>query len=104
PSLADPVSLDPVRDGPIRDKWALVIGVSEFQSKKVPKLKYASKDATDFKNFLVNEAHFAPDHVRILTDRNATQRKILSELGTKFLARVAKPEDLVLIYFSTHGS
>ncbi|MCA9819108.1 MAG: caspase family protein, partial [Cyanobacteria bacterium HKST-UBA01] len=28
----------------------------------------------------------------------------LSELGSKFLARVVKPDDLVVLYFSTHGS
>lgn len=91
-------------DLPIRDKWALVVGVGKFQDATIPSLKYAAKDARDFRNFLVSEAHFAPDHVRLLLDEQATQRRVLSELGNKFLARVAKPDDLVVIYFSTHGS
>lgn len=89
---------------PVRDKWAIIVGISKFQNNKVPALKYAAKDARDFRNFLVNQAHFAPDHVRLLLDEKATQRRVLSELGNKFMARVAKPDDLVVLYFSTHGS
>lgn len=98
-----PVS-GPTVQFPIRDKWALVIGISKFQRKGIPGLKFASKDATDFYRYLVNEANFAPDHVRLLLDEKATQRRVMSELGSKFLARVAKPQDLVVIFVSTHGS
>ncbi len=89
---------------PIRDKWALIVGITDFQNPDVPNLQYSSKDATDFYNYLVKEANFNPDHVRILLNEKATQRRVLSELGSKFLARVVKPDDLVVLYFSTHGS
>lgn len=89
---------------PIRDKWALIVGVGTFQDPKIPKLKYASKDARDFRDYLIREANFQPDHVRILLDEKATQRRVLSELGNRFLARVAKPDDLVVLFFSSHGS
>lgn len=95
---------EPSGGKPVRDKWALVVGVGSFADSKVPKLKYATKDARDFRNYLVNEANFAADHVRLLLNEKATQRRVLSELGNKFLARVAKPDDLVVLYFSTHGS
>lgn len=95
----------PVAAGtPIRDKWALVVGISSFANNKIPKLTYSAKDAQDFYNYLVNEAKFAPDHVRLLVNEKATERRVMSELGNKFLARVAKPNDLVVLYFSTHGS
>lgn len=102
PSGAVPTAAEINR--PIRDKWALVVGVSKFQNNTVPTLRYAAKDARDFRNFLVNEANFAPDHVRLLLDEDATQRRVVSELGSKFLARVAKPDDVVVLFFSTHGS
>lgn len=89
---------------PIRDKWALVVGISQFQDKRIPSLKYAAKDARDFRDFLVKEANFAPDHVRLLLNEKATERQVVSELGNKFLARVAKEGDLIVLYFSTHGS
>ncbi|MBI4534349.1 MAG: caspase family protein, partial [Candidatus Melainabacteria bacterium] len=49
----------------VADKWALVIGISRFKDPSV-KLKYASKDAKDFYDYLVSQAHFAPDHVKLL--------------------------------------
>ena len=106
---ANPVTVknqvaDAVKQKPYRDKWALVVGISYFENSDIPRLRYASKDATDFYKYLVEEANFRPDHVRLLLDEKATQRRVLSELGSKFLARVVKPDDLVVLYFSTHGS
>jgi tetratricopeptide (TPR) repeat protein len=89
---------------PIRDKWALIVGIGNFGSQDIPHLKYATKDARDLYNYLIHEANFAPDHVRLLLDEKATQRRIMSELGSKFLARLAKPDDLIFLFFSTHGS
>lgn len=88
---------------PVRDKWAVIIGISKFQDEKL-NLNYPAKDATDFYNYLVKEANFAPDHVKLLTNEQATRGRILSEIGDKWLPRVANPDDLVLIYFSSHGS
>jgi len=89
---------------PIRDKWALVVGISKFQDKRIPSLKYSSKDAIDFRNYLVKEAGFSTDHVRLLVNEQATGKRVMSELGDRFIARVAQPDDLVVLYFSTHGS
>lgn len=88
---------------PIKDKWALVVGISKFKDPSI-NLKYAAKDAADFADFLVKEAHFAPDHVRLLTNEKATREEIMAQLGDKWLPRVANPDDLVLIFFSSHGS
>src|SRR4030095_16716283 len=88
---------------PVLDKWALVIGVSKYADPAID-LKYPSKDARDFRDYLVNEAHFAPDHVRLLVDEQATRENILAALGDKWLPRGAEPDDLVLIYVSSHGS
>src|SRR5262249_46174433 len=89
---------------PVRDKWALLVGISNFEDAKVPHLKFGCKDAQDFYQYLIHEGNFAPDHVRILLDSQATQRRIMSELGSKYLARLAKPDDLIVVFFSTHGS
>lgn len=93
---------DPNR--PITDKWAIIVGIGNFADKTIPSLKYPTKDAKDFYNFLINQAHFAPDHIRLLLNENATQRRILTELGDKFLPRVARKDDLVVLYLSSHGS
>lgn len=89
---------------PVRDKWAVIIGITEFANSKVPRLQYATEDAKSFYQYLTQEANFAPDHVRLLYNERATQRRIKSELGNKLLTRMVKPDDLVVIFVSTHGS
>lgn len=88
---------------PIKDKWALVVGISNFKDPSI-NLCYAAKDATDFRNYLVKEAGFAPDHVKLLTDSQASRENIVGFLGEKWLGRVAGPDDLVVLYLSSHGS
>lgn len=88
---------------PIKDKWALVVGISKFQDSKI-NLKYPAKDARDFYNYLVSEGRFAKNHVVLLTDEKATRANILSVIGDSWLPRVANPDDLVVIYISSHGS
>lgn len=72
----------------------------------IPKLKYSSKDARDFYDYLVDptQGKFKPDHVRLLLNRNATKINIMDALGDSFLPHAANPKDLVVIYLSTHGS
>jgi uncharacterized caspase-like protein len=55
-------------------------------------------------NYLVTEANFAKDHVKVLVDEQATKERVLGEIGDKWLPRVAHPNDLVLIFVSSHGS
>ncbi len=91
-------------DRPIRDKWAVVVGIGKFADETIPKLQYPAKDARDFYEFLTKKANFPRDHVRLLLDEKATQRRIESEIGDTFLPRVVGPDDLVLVYFATHGT
>lgn len=88
---------------PVGDKWALVVGISNFKDPSI-NLKFAAKDAIDFKNFLVNKAHFAPDHVKLLVDGDAKRENIVGQLGDQWLGRVANRDDLVVVYISSHGS
>lgn len=88
---------------PIADKWAVVIGISEFLDPKI-NLRFARKDAEEFSKFLIEKQNFAPDHVKLLTDSKATTRNILSVLGSKWLPILCQPDDLVVFYFSGHGS
>lgn len=105
PCLAAPAKL-PALTSPIEDKWAVVIGISDFVDPKVPKLKFASKDARDFYDYLVDPkgGKFNRDHVKLLLNSDATKVNILDTLGDSFLPHAADSKDLVVIYISTHGS
>lgn len=88
----------------VRAKYALVVGVGDFASPKIPHLKFSAKDAQDFANTLTdpNVGRFFPDNVTVLTNSAATARAIRSSLAA--IAAKALPDDLVVLYFSTHGS
>lgn len=89
---------------PITDKWALVIGIGKFADPSIPVLKYSRKDAIDFADFLVSKCNFAPDHVLLMLDEEATDANIRKALGDEWLPRRVLKDDLVVVYFSTHGS
>lgn len=102
-SSEDKTVLPNSNDRPIDDKWAVIIGVSKFEKPEIA-LKYSSKDAKDLRDYLITEANFAPDHVKLIVDEDATKAHVLAEIGDKWLPRLAHPNDLVLIFVSSHGS
>jgi hypothetical protein len=100
--LADPV---PPRK-PTREQWAVVIGVGQYQSSAIPSLRYSVADAELVHQVLVGQAGFKKENVMLLTDRTErkpTLRDLKWALGT-FLARSAKKDDLIVIYFAGHGA
>ncbi|HEY6766145.1 MAG TPA: caspase family protein [Candidatus Sulfotelmatobacter sp.] len=94
----------PASTGTLHDKWALIVGISKFADKNVPRLNYPSKDAQDFASMLKDPrvGRFKAEHVHILVDEEATTRHIKEELN--WLARNSQPDDLVVIFVSSHGS
>jgi hypothetical protein len=88
----------------VHDKWALVVGVQQFQDPAIPTLHFTAKDAHDFAAGLTDpqSGRFKPENVRVLVDKQATVRGIREGIG--WLRERVKPEDLVVIYVSTHGS
>jgi uncharacterized caspase-like protein len=97
-------SSHPKLAGPVRDKWALVVGIQQFQSPDIPVLHYTRADASALAAALKDSGYgrFAPDHVKLLTDSQATTKGIKAALN--LIARTASPDDLVVIYVATHGS
>lgn len=88
---------------PVQDKWALVIGISQFEKSGI-NLKYAAKDAKDFYDYLVKEGGFRRDHVSLLLNKDATRKNIMSAFGDSFLPSVCEKGDMVVIFISTHGT
>lgn len=85
------------------DAWALIIGIQSYAYKPgLNNLAYPESDATDLRAALVKSAAFRQDHIRLLLSPQATQAAI--EEGLSWLAKSAKANDLVLVYFSGHGS
>jgi uncharacterized caspase-like protein len=89
-----------------RNQWAVVIGVGDYESAAIPRLRYSVPDAEAIYQTLIGPAGFKRDNVLLLTDRSErkpTLRNIKWALGT-FLGRSALKDDTVLIFFAGHGA
>jgi uncharacterized caspase-like protein len=104
PGSESPDARSNVRVGPVKQKWALVIGISRFADHSVPALRYTTADASGIADALKDPSigRFPPANVHVLTDEQATTKNIKEELN--WIARHAEPNDLVLIYMATHGT
>lgn len=85
-------------------KWAVVIGISNYQDSRIAGLRYASSDARSFYELLVSPqaGGYAPSRVKLLLDTDATSQNIRNALFSWLKQALA--EDLVTIYFAGHGS
>jgi hypothetical protein len=91
--------------GPVSQKWALVVGISRFNPDAgAAPLQYAAPDATAFAELLRDPkaGRFPANQVFLLTNAQATTANIKARMNT--IARNAKPQDIVVVYLSTHGS
>jgi hypothetical protein len=89
--------------GPIRDKYALIVGIGDFPAaSEIPRLAYSAKDARDLYAYLTTEGGFPPANVELLVDAAATREGILTAI--QHLIIRAHADDLALIYVSSHGS
>ncbi len=97
----------PTSVGPkIANRWAVVIGVGEYESKSVPKLRFAEPDADAMYRLLTTRAGYPRENVVLLTDKapeKPTLQNIRIALGD-FLARKSTRDDLVLIYYAGLGA
>ncbi|HEY9680275.1 MAG TPA: caspase family protein [Oculatellaceae cyanobacterium] len=87
----------------ITDKWAFLVGVNQFANFPDNSLRYCVADATALRDYLVNSAGFKPNHVYMLTDEQATTANI-HRVIEKLLPAAVRKDDLVLLYFSSHGT
>lgn len=84
-------------------KWAVIVGVSQYANPAIPSLKFADKDAEAFANFLRTPqgGGYDNDHMRVLLNDKATFPALRDAL-MDFLSS-AIDMDLVMIYFAGHG-
>lgn len=92
--------------GPIRNRYALVVGIGEFlaEAQGIPKLQFAVHDSTTFYHFLTDlkRGGFPKENVIFLSNQNATRNNIANALDR--IKNMAESDDLVTIYMSSHGT
>jgi len=90
--------------GPIKNRYALIVGIGKFLEPGINPLQYSVRDATSFYNFLTDPKRggFKREDVLFLTDQNASRSNILNALNR--IKSLAREDDLVVVYMSTHGT
>ncbi|MEO6282957.1 MAG: caspase family protein [Dyadobacter sp.] len=85
--------------------YAVVVGISNYQKFQSDSgdLRFASRDAQLFYNYLINPSgqNVPRENIILLVDEKATKENILTAMQ---LFRGASPEDQVIFYFSGHGN
>jgi len=90
----------------IANRWAVVIGVGDYDNKSVPKLRFAESDADAMYRLLTTRAGYARENVLLLTDKapeKPTLQNIRLALGD-YLSRKTTRDDMVLIYYAGLGA
>jgi uncharacterized caspase-like protein len=89
---------------PIRNRYALIVGINVFADNRIKPLTAARADSEMFRDYLLDPQieKFQPTNVMVLQDREATRDAILNAL--RRIREMATGDDLVVLYFSSHGS
>lgn len=88
-----------------KQKYALVIGINDYQDNQIPNLTYAVNDAKEITKLLVTQLGYDSKNVIVLTDSDATRTTLLDTLQQAFINNENVPENSsLLVYFAGHGS
>jgi len=85
-------------DGTV-ERWAILVGINDYSGTEYDRI-YGRKDTMDMKNLLVDHG-WRSDHIKLLTDSQATVEKI--EFAIKQIDFKEDSDDIVLFQFSGHG-
>ena len=87
------------------EKWALLVGVDEYETRQITPLNYAVRDITAVAKVL-EQTEVPKNNIFLMTDKGkgrslATGTNIIWRLG--WLAQRMQPDDTLYFYFSGHG-
>ena len=88
---------------PTGKTYAVVIGISTYESKALPALQYADKDAAAFAAYMQSKAggHVPADNIKLLLNDQATLAAISDAID--WLRDSCQENDIAYLYFSGHG-
>ncbi len=99
-----PISQLPTANGQLKTStYAVVVGISDYQSPQIPDLQYADRDARAFANWLRSPAggQVKEENIILLVNDSATTARFMEALN--WLMEQTKEGDQAIIYFSGHG-
>jgi uncharacterized caspase-like protein len=100
-----PIASSPrMNSGPTAGQtYAVVVGISDYQDKDIPDLRFADKDAQAFAAYLQSPAGgtVPSENIIVLQNEKATTARIADALI--WMLETSKAGDRAIIYFSGHG-
>lgn len=90
--------------GPVRNRYAVVVGVGQFMESGITPLQYSVRDAESFYRFLAEsgKSSFPRENITYLTNQQATKANIQNAFNR--IKSLAREDDLVVFYMSSHGA
>jgi hypothetical protein len=85
---------------PTTDKWAVVIGISDYKGKRND-LAYCDDDAVDMYNYLIAQG-YPEGNIKLLLDRDAKAERIMNAID--WLNSWEDIDSEVVFFYSGHGS
>lgn len=90
----------------IRDKWAVLIGLTKYQDAKIPPVRETTPNLALLSKAIKdpNVGRFADDHITTLFDVQATKKYVEYLLTEGWLIKKALPNDMIVIYVCGRAS
>jgi hypothetical protein len=85
---------------PAANKWAVVVGIADYEGSEFD-LWHTDEDAKEMARALVENYGFHEDNIKLLLDRKARARAIVSAID--WLVQNEDAESTVVFFFSGHG-
>lgn len=91
------------KTGPIRNRWAFLVGINDYADKAFSTLKFCVNDVLELEQLLKNLGYTVVSlHDNVIHERlKPTRDNVEAELTQ--LCRVVAPDDLLLVHFACHG-
>lgn len=85
------------------DRVALLVGIGEYKSSAITRLRGPVNDVARIKKVLVSKYGFREQNILVLTNQKATRKAVLDAFDKHLIAR-AGTDAAAVFYFSGHGS
>lgn len=83
--------------------YGTFVGVNVYTDHNISSLRYAKADAERFYALVKEPFDSNECHLQLLTNRQATKQAVVKAIGED-LSRMVREDDIVLLFFSGHGS
>ena len=99
-----------VKLGEYKKKYAILVGVSQTADKNIPRLQFADSDVDRMRDILITYFAIPPENIFVLKSHpnpdkgeNKSTKNIFLGVLDKIIKLNLSPDDLLIIYMSTHG-